>query len=378
MPSSDNPFLYGSIVNKTDFCNRDRLSKRLVSHFGNGQNSVLMGPRRVGKSSLIHHSASRVKGATLIYVDFWGAHSYDDFIRRCVQALDVIEDKTSLFQKISRAIPGLSVSVGTDPISGLPTFTPVFNQQKKAAPESVSQLTQLWAALAEENKIIIALDEFQDVGKIENSEQLFGLLRKEIQLLGKVPFCFCGSVRNEMWRLFAEDDGAFYKSCAILEVSETDFDDWHGFLKNKFSSTGVKIEDEQLETICSIADHNPGDTQQLCSSVWEKAKFQNRRKITDETINKALVQVFADEKKGYEQVVADVSAQQLCVLRGIAHLGGESIQSSEFLNFTGITQASSSKAAATRLLQRRILQKSTKGFKFSNPFFKEWLLYVRY
>lgn len=375
----ENPFLYGCVVRHDDFCDRSQLSRRLVSHFRNGQNSVLMGPRRVGKSSLIHFSAGKIKKSTLIYADFWGVHTFEDFLRRCVQALDVIEDKNSLFQKVTRAIPGLSVSMSSDPITGMPTFTPTFSERKKTAPESIGQMARLWASLAEDNpKLIVALDEFQDVAQISQADQLLGILRKEIQMLGKIPFCFSGSVRSEMWRIFSDERGPFYKSCTTLEVSETEFDDWKGFLVDRFVRTGIRIEDETLEQIIAIAEHNPGDTQQLCSSVWEQTKHLRRKKVDDELVNKALLQVFADEKKGYEQIVADISGQQLAVLRAIAHLGGKSVQSSEFLHHTGITHASSSKAAATRLLQRRILQSTPEGYRFSNPFFREWLLHVRY
>lgn len=90
------------------------------------------------------------------------------------------------------------------------------------------------------------------------------------------------------------------------------------------------------------------------------------------------VTVFTVERKGYEHLVADVSAQQIAVLRSIAQLGGRSVQSSEFLALAGIPHASSSKAAATRLVNRRILQETPAGLRFSNPFFRAWLLHTGY
>ena len=84
------------------------------------------------------------------------------------------------------------------------------------------------------------------------------------------------------------------------------------------------------------------------------------------------------EWKGYEQIVADVSAQQLAVLRTIAQMGGTSIQSGDFLALSGIRHASSAKAAATQLVPRRILQETPDGLKFSNTFFQAWLVHVRY
>ena len=376
---ADNPFSFGSIVGEEHFCPRIRLSKRLVSLFKSKQNAVLIGPRRVGKSSLIHHAARQIPKGRLVYIDCWGVHTIEDFVRRCVQALESIEDKGNLVRKITQAIPGISVTVGIDPISGSPTLTPTLTDRKKKAPESIAQIARLWELLADgKEKIIVALDEFQDVSVMDDGEQVVGILRKEIQVLGAIPFCFCGSIRNEMWKIFCDERGAFYKSAATLEVSRDDFDDWTGFLMNRFESGGLKIDEPTLNEILTIADGNPGDTQQLCSAVWEQAKATRRRKVTSEIVNQALLQVFADERKGYEHIVAEISGQQLAVLRSIARLGGESVQSGEFLEDAGITHASSAKAAATRLEKQRILQSSPEGLRFSNPFFKAWLLHVGY
>ncbi len=376
---SVNPFLYGSIVGPENFCPRTRLQKRLSSLMRSGQNVAMAGPRRVGKSSLIHHTASSIRNATLVYADLWGVRTMSDFVRRCVQSLDAIADKATLLQKITNALPGLTVTLGVDPMTGNPTLSPTLAARRKAPPETVSQIARLWASLADgKRKIIVALDEFQDLAGMEDANQVLGVLRQEIQTLNKIPFCFCGSIRNEMWRLFATDGAPFYKSAAILEIAADDFDDWTGYLRKKFADSRIKIDDETLEQIIRLADGNPGDTQQLCAAVWEFAQTRSPRTISQEHAKQALLQVFADERKGYEQIIADISGQQLAVLRTIAQMGGESIQSAEFLGTAGITHASSAKAAATRLVSRRILQETSAGLKFSNPFFRNWLLHVRY
>jgi len=112
--------------------------------------------------------------------------------------------------------------------------------------------------------------------------------------------------------------------------------------------------------------------------VWDGAKSRATRTVCSEHVRDALLQVFADERKGYEQIVGDITGQQLAVLRAIAQLDGRSIQSAEFLAVADIAHASSSKAAATRLVNRRILQETPVGLKFSNPFFRAWLLHVGY
>ncbi len=381
MVAHENPFPYGSIVRAGNFCPRPRLERRLSSLIRSGQNAAVLGPRRVGKSSLIHRTSAKVRGYSLVYADLWGVRTLPDFIRRCVQALDALGDTANLLQKISRALPGLTITLGVDPVSGTPTLTPAATGSKKtSAPETVAQIARLWASLhdGKKQKIIIALDEFQDLLEIEDADQILGILRREIQILGDIPFIFSGSIRNEMWKIFADDRGPFYKSAALIDVAADDFDDWRGFLREKFAIDKLKIDDDTLDHIIELADGTPGDTQQLCAAVWDTARAGRSRKIDTDVVQKALVHVFADERKGYEQVVADITGQQLAVLRAIAQLGGGSVQSGEFLEATGITHASSSKASATRLVQRRILQDSPEGLRFSNPFFRAWLLHMRY
>jgi hypothetical protein len=374
-----NPFLFGGVVDAEHFCPRSRLQRRLASSLRSGQNVALMGPRRVGKTSLIHHTARSIRGATLVYVDLWGVHTTDDLIRRCVQALDAVADQATLLQRITRALPGLTVTLAVDPMTGNPTLSPTLSARNPAPPETVSQIARLWASLAgPKRRLIVALDEFQDLALMDHADQTLGLLRREIQTMKEISFCFSGSVRNEMWRLFATDGAPFYKSSAILEVASDDFDNWTGFLRDRFAAGGIRTEAGLLDEIIGMADGNPGDTQQLCAAAWDAAQAAPGRRVTADLLRQALLQVFADERKGYEQIVADISGQQLAVLRAIAQLGGGSVQSAEFLHTAGITHASSAKAAAARLVSRRILQETPSGLRFSNPFFRNWLLHVRY
>src|SRR5256885_5504648 len=49
----NNPFNFGTIVKGADFTNREADMTRLQSNFSSGINTVLISPRRWGKSSLV-------------------------------------------------------------------------------------------------------------------------------------------------------------------------------------------------------------------------------------------------------------------------------------------------------------------------------------
>lgn len=274
---SINPFHYGGIVTDDHFCPRSRLEKRLTSLFRSGQNVALIGPRRVGKSSLIHRAAEAVRGSTLVYADLWGIHTLADLVRRCVQALDTISDKATLLEKISRTLPGLTVSISTDPLTGAPTLTPTLERRQATAPETVTQIARLWSSLhGKSGKLIVALDEFQEMMTIDDAQQVLGVLRREVQILSSLPLCFCGSVRSDMWKVLADDRGAFDKSAAILQVAADDFDDWEGFIRGRFETGRIRIDTEAFGEIMRLSGGNPGDAQQLCAAVWDATRARRR------------------------------------------------------------------------------------------------------
>ena len=52
-----NPFKYGSVVLGNDFCGRKDLLKQTAAHMEASQNIVVVGERRIGKSSLVYEAA---------------------------------------------------------------------------------------------------------------------------------------------------------------------------------------------------------------------------------------------------------------------------------------------------------------------------------
>jgi AAA+ ATPase superfamily predicted ATPase len=64
------PFKYGTIVSGRDFCGREALLEQIISYIESAQNIVILGERRVGKSSAVYEAVLGSKGGQLLYVDF--------------------------------------------------------------------------------------------------------------------------------------------------------------------------------------------------------------------------------------------------------------------------------------------------------------------
>lgn len=64
-----NPFRYGCIVAGENYCPRRELQRQLKELIASGQNVVVQGPRRMGKTSLVGETVRSIRGMRMIYVD---------------------------------------------------------------------------------------------------------------------------------------------------------------------------------------------------------------------------------------------------------------------------------------------------------------------
>lgn len=65
-----NPFKYGCVVGGENYCSRPELQRQLAELVRSGQNVVVQGPRRMGKTSLVVETVKSLRGVTFVYADF--------------------------------------------------------------------------------------------------------------------------------------------------------------------------------------------------------------------------------------------------------------------------------------------------------------------
>ena len=95
--------------------------------------------------------------------------------------------------------------------------------------------------------------------------------------------------------------------------------------------------------------------------------------MSAEDLPRALAVVFAREKNGFESAIADLTPNQLTVLKGLAELGPVRVFTSEFMDHVRISSSGAVKRALNSLVASRLVFQHHTEYKFSNPFFREWL-----
>jgi AAA+ ATPase superfamily predicted ATPase len=368
-----NPFNYGRVVSRKNYCGRPDLEATLKGRLLAVQNTYLEGERRTGKTSLIIETVSRIKSRRLVYIDLLEVKTIEDVHKRALNGIIKAEGSGNFIQTLFKSVAALRPTITFDPVTGLPTLS--IDAVARLRPESLEGLLDIFSRREYRNAVVV-IDEFQDILNLPDASKVLAVMRGRIQFLRSVPFVFCGSIRGKMNTIFTDHDSPFFKSALPIEVGPIDHSAFRRFIAQKFSEAKIRIAPEMIERILHIALENPGDTQQLCAAVYGVTSPNDV--VGEKTIMEALQQIYAEERKGYEACLANITAMQLKCLTAVARLGGKNTFARDFLTHTGIRQPSTIRKSLSRLEYLKILFKTNHEYRYVNPFFAQWLVWMNY
>ena len=161
----DNPFIFGGATGGELFTDRIEETKRLVANFENGINTILISPRRWGKTSLVQ-KAGKIAGSDklkIVHMDIFACKSEEDFYK--ILAVELIKQTANKWEEwidntknfLSALVP--KISVGIDPQTD---FSLSLDFSDKKINEEVLKLPQKIAESKNIN-IVICFDEFQQI-----------------------------------------------------------------------------------------------------------------------------------------------------------------------------------------------------------------------
>ena len=264
-----------------------------------------------------------------------------------------------------RLRPALTIDSNT----GAPTIT--VDARAASEPDSLGAVMSTVKKLAEDGGLCVVMDEFQDLLKLEDSDRILAEMRGTIQFQGDTPYFYLGSARNEMLRIFTHYESPFFKSALPFEVPPIDEKAFVRFIVSRFRKGGCEIAADVALSMVRFADGVSGDVQELCDALWSVTNEGATAAAAD--MPKALAVVFSREKNGFENAIADLTPNQLTVLRTLAQMGPVRVFTSEFMEHARISSPGAVKRALNSLVASRLVYQNRTEYKFANPFFREWL-----
>jgi len=367
-----NPFSYGTIVKGQYFYDRREECRRIVNTLSGGNNLVLFAPRRFGKTSLVFRAIEELEalGNICVYFDFMPVYSRESFIEAYSKAILARQSNLQkAVQKIASLIKGIRPKLAFDQ-TGNPEFTMDFTDDK-VSEKTLEDIIELPENLASENKrYIIIFDEFQEINKL-NGENFEKLLRSKIQHQQYVNYLFLGSRTHLLNDMFNNKNRAFYNAAMLMQIESLPKADTLEFLKNRFSSSGIMIDETVSLYLIEHAGNIPYYIQLLASEVWQYL-VPSKQTVTIEIVSLCAERIVDLKNDYYFELYGKLSAYQKKLLKSLL-ISGENLFSAEYTRRFRLSATSTTQKALLGLVEDSVVEKVEGNYFIADPFFKRFL-----
>lgn len=363
----NNPFLTAGYAGADYFCDRADETRKLIAAIENDRNVTLIAPRRYGKTGLISNVFAHLPSAyTSVYVDIYSAKNLAAFTK--IFAGAVFEALDSRMEKAMSVLATFFKSCR-------PTATPQTDGTVKfsfdiTSDNAEASLKEVFDYLkARERRVVIAIDEFQQVREFPE-EGVEALLRSYIQFIPWVRFVFAGSRRHLMSEMFVMPQGAFYQSTQIMNLDVIPPENYLSFARRFFSSEGWKIDEGVFMKLYRRFDGVTWYLQAVLNKVWETRTSLR----SDAQVERAVAELRDERALVYHDLLAAQNGASRNLLAAIARTGAvKEPTSSAFLSANGLRVASTVRAALKDLSRKDLVYRSDDGWIVYDRLFAEWL-----
>lgn len=367
------PFVFGVRVEGNTFTDRKEETNRLKMNFLYGVNTILISPRRMGKTSLVEKVCSLVESDTLkiAKIDAFGCRSENDFINAFATA--VVRATSSKWEEwmenaktfLSRFIP--KISIGQDPLTDF-SIALEYNRANTVT-EDILQLPET-IAKQKEIKIVICIDEFQQIADFPDSITFQKKLRSVWQLQSNVSYCLYGSKKHMMEKMFQSQSHPFYRFGDLFYLDKISETDWVEYICDRFRVTGKEISRELASEICIVTDRYSSYVQQLAWLVW----LRTDKHATKEDVEFGIDRMLDACEPLFIQQTESLSAYQMNFLRALANGVHTGFTRSEILDTYQLGTAANISRLKKALTEKDlIMMTAPKKLEISDPILALWL-----
>ena len=286
-------FVYGISVGGDNFTDRIEETKRIKLDFENGINVILISPRRMGKTSLIKKVISEMDSPEIkvVYMDIYDCRSEYDFYNRFAETMmkSTGNQLEQVMENIKRFLVRVSPKLSFSPEPNSEFSVSLSITPKDYSPEEILDLPE---RIAKEQgiRIVVCIDEFQQIGKFADSLTVQKRLRGVWQHHQHVSYCFFGSKKHLMENIFQSRRMPFYQFGQMLHLKCIPTEYWVPFICSRFEKYGKKISEEYAARICHTVKNYSSYVQQLAWNVMAETEIEVNEESFTEGFNALLEQ----------------------------------------------------------------------------------------
>ncbi len=363
-----NPFVTFGYVSPEYFCDRQKETEQLLRDIQGRSHTVIISPRRMGKTGLIQHCFHQdVISANFyhIFIDIYATLCLEDFIYVFGNELVRQLRSRNALDIFIRVVKSLKLNIGIDEKGFLSASFGIGDIQ-----DANRTLDELFDYISNADKpCVIAVDEFQQISRYPE-KNVEALLRTKIQHCNNATFLFAGSQRHLLQNMFASASKPFYHSANILSLKPIDKTSYSVFVREKFSQAGKNISNEHIAKVYDLFE---GHTWYL-QSVFYLLYYMSQPDCTEELIDQAVERRILDNEDVYASLLYSLPEKQQKLLKAIAFEGkAVQMQSAAFVKKYHLMSASSVQSATNKLLEKDLITQESNHYAVNDRFFGMWL-----
>ena len=370
------PFTYGRVTASDDFTNRSEEIALLKRNFLAGVNSILISPRRWGKTSLLRRVTEELtleqKDIRICHIDIFDLRNEHQFyVALANGVLQATSSRWEEFVKDAKQFLGALVPTITfSPDMQTGVSFGVGWEEIERNPEEILDLAE---RVAERKKIriIVCIDEFQSLASFADPLAFQKKLRARWQNHRHVTYCLYGSKRHMLLEVFTDSSMPFYKFGELLYLKKIGTEEWISFIRRRFSDTGKEISEEDARLIAQLAENHPYYVQQLAQQSW----FRTGRKCNREIILSAREDIVGQLGLLFSNITERFSATQMGLLRAII-AGEKQLSAQQTLLQYRLGTSANVVRVKRGLIESEVLDDSGGELTFLDPMFHHWLEFI--
>jgi len=357
------------------FCNRVVEREQLRNNISTGQHTLLMSPRRFGKTSLVQYVINDLKilnGQADLFVAV-DAKRIEQIILVAIKT--IVRQVAGTIDNSVRSLTAAFKNINSQWIIGTKGINIVLTPDRDTDP--AQNIQEALRALEEllkkkKQKAVLFIDEVQEIAEVAEGKGIEGAIRHVAQDTNYISFIFSGSKRHMLAKMFFDKSRPLYKLCDKLILDRIHAKDYIKHL-NKLSHKrwNKQLSKESLDRIFEVTALHPYYINSLCLKLWASPK----RKPTVKAINVAWLEIMHVERLEIAHEISSLSKGQRKILIAIAEGNNKALTSKYFLRKINMSASSVSEAIQTLEEKDYIVKSINKEYYFIDPLIKTALLF---
>ncbi|GBU06930.1 ATPase [Bacteroidales bacterium] len=367
------PFVFGKIARSENFTDREDETALLVSNFKSLINTIIISPRRWGKSSLVSKAidiaTEQDKNLKICTIDLFNVRNEEHFYE--LLAHNILKVTSSKWEEsvesakkfFSYLIPKIIIA---GELRNEISLDFDWNEIKKK-PDEILDLAEK-IAIDKGIKIVVCVDEFQNISEFNNPQYFQKQLRAHWQQHQNVSYCLYGSKRHMMLDVFTNTSMPFYKFGDLLFLEKIDTPSWISFIIERFDATNKLISQKQAELIIRLSDNHPYYVQQLSQQAW----LRTSKECSEEIIILAHTTIIDQLSLLFVTITESLNNNQINFLKAMV-AGEVELSSAATIAKYRLTSSANVSRARKALLTKDILDNRANVISFQDPMYYYWL-----